>query len=107
MTPEEFDAWWNIMLCVLWAFCIVALLYSLSVILCREWVKRDLRERACQPIKVRWRFWLSNRAACAFKVVYSDLQGQIHRADCQTSWFYKNVIWFADEIIGDTHETVA
>ena len=102
MTTEEFIAWRAIVIIP----CIVAVPCILSVVLCREWVKRDLRERACQPIKVRWRFSLSNRAACAFKVVYSDLQGQIHRADCQTFWHRSGVIWFGDEIIGDSHESV-
>jgi hypothetical protein len=103
MTTEDFVVWRNIAIIP----CIVAVLLFLAVVLCREWVKRDLRERACQPIKVRWRPSCSNGAACAFKVVYLDLQCQIHRADCQTFWHYRNVIWFGDEIIRDRHETVA
>lgn len=103
MTTEDFIVWRNIAIIP----CIVAALWFLSVVMCREWVKRDLRERACQPIKVRWRFSQSNRAACAFKVVYSDLQGQIHRADCQTFWHRSRVVWFGDEVVGDKHETVA
>jgi hypothetical protein len=102
MTTEDIIVWRNIAIIP----CIVAVLWFLAVVLCREWVKSDLRNRASQPIKVRWLFSQSSRITCAFRVVYLDLQGRIHRADCQTGWLYKNVIWFGDEIIGDTHKNV-
>ena len=98
MTPEEFTAWRNIAT----APCIVGVLLSLVVVLGREWVKSDLRDRMCEPIKVRWRpfTWRTNWATCSFKVVYSDFHGQIHRANCWTSWYYRSVKWDEDEIIG-------
>ena len=80
--------------------CIVAVLWSLAVTLCREWVKSDLRERLRQPISVRWRFLYSTRRHCAFRVVYCDVQGQIHRASCWTYWYYRSVSWREDEVIG-------
>lgn len=84
--------------------CIVAVLWFLAIVLCREWVKRDLRERICQPMKVRWRPLVSSRLRCAFKVIYSDFRGQIHRATCRTPWYWKEVRWADDEIIGETDE---
>jgi len=33
---------------------IVAVLWFLGVVLCREWVKNDLREKCFRPLSVRW-----------------------------------------------------
>ena len=89
--------------------CIVAALVFLAVVLCRECVKSDLRERTCEPLRVRWRpfAWRTNWFTCSFKVDYSDFQGQIHRAICWTYWHRRSVTWGSDEIIGYRHETVA
>ena len=105
MTPEDITAWRNIAIVP----CIVAALWFLAVVLCREWVKSDLRRRMCEPVRIRWRpfAWRTNRLTCSFKVVYSDFRGQIHRAICWTYWHRPSVTWDADEIIDYTHETVA
>jgi len=102
MTAEDLIVWRNIAIVP----CIVGVLWSLAVVLCREWVKSDLRNRICQPISVRWRFFASTRIACAFKVIYSDVRGQIHRATCCTYWHRRGVTWESDEIIDYRHETV-
>lgn len=80
--------------------CIVAVLWVLCVILCREWVKSALRDKICQPLRVRWRPFDSNRIAAAFVVVYSDFEGRIHRATCRTPWHRRSVEWIQDEIVG-------
>jgi hypothetical protein len=87
--------------------CIVGALWTLAIVLCREWVKQDLRERICQPIAVRWRPLVSTHLSCAFRVKYIDFRGQIHRAACRTYWHWKDVRWTDDEIIGETHENLA
>src|SRR5215471_11018932 len=98
MTAEDFVAYRNIALC----FCIVAVLQFLAVVLCREWVKSDLRQRMCQPIRVWWRpfAWRTNWLACSFRVLYSDIHGQIHRSICWTYWHRPSVTWDRDEIVG-------
>src|SRR5947199_3566817 len=103
MSSEDLTAWRNIAIIPL----IVGALWSLAVILCREWVKNDLRDRICQPISVRWRFFASTWITCAFKVIYSDFRGEIHRARCWTYWHRRAVTWESDEIIDYRHETLA
>ncbi len=105
MTPEHFVAYRNIALC----FCAVAMLEFLAVVLCREWVKRDLQRRTCAAVRIRWRpfAWRTNWLACSFRVVYSDFRGQIHRAICWTYWHRPSVTWDTDEIIDYKNETVA
>src|SRR6266496_357258 len=49
MSAEDITVWRNMAVITL----IVAALQFLSVTLCREWVKNDLRQRACKPISVR------------------------------------------------------
>ena len=103
MSAEDITVWRNIAIIPI----IVGVLQFLCVMLCREWVKSDLRQRICKPIRVRWRPFASTRLTCAFKVVYSDFHGEIHRATCRTYWHRRSVTWDGDEIIGYTDETVA
>ena len=105
MTPEEITAWRNIAIVP----CIVAALWFLAVVLCREWVKSDLRQSLCEPLRIRWRPFAcrTNKVTCSFKVVYSDCRGQIHRAICWTYWHRPSATWDADEIIDYRHETEA
>lgn len=105
MTAEDFIVYRNVALC----FCIAALLWFLAVVLCREWVKTDLRRRMCEPRRIRWRpfAWRTNWFTCSFRVVYSDLHGQVHRAICWTYWLRPSVTWESDEIIDHGYEPVA
>jgi hypothetical protein len=105
MTTEDIIAWRNIAIVP----CIVAALWSLAVVLCREWVKSDLWERGCEPLRVWWRpfAWRTNWLTCSFSVVYSDFRGQIHRAICWTYWHRRSVIWDSDEIIHYRHDNAA
>src|SRR5258705_12994896 len=103
MTAEDFVAYRNLALCL----CIVAVLVFLAVVLCREWVKRDLAERMCQPISIRWRPfpWYLYRLTCSFRVLYSDVHGRIHRSLCRTFWHRRSVTWQSDEVIDYRDET--
>lgn len=105
MTAEDFVVYRNLALC----FSIVAILVFLAVVLCREWVRSDLRQKICQPIYIRWRplAWRTNWLTCSFRVLYSDVHGQIHRRICWTYWLRPNVTWDRDEIIDHRRETVA
>ena len=103
MTPEDFIVWRNILIIL----GIVAVLWALSVLLCREFVKSDLRDRIYTPIRVRWRPFAASRLKCRFKVMYSDYRGEIHRATCETSWHRRDVRWFDDEIIGERDDSAA
>jgi hypothetical protein len=84
--------------------CIIALQVFLWVILCREWVKRDLREKMCNIIRIRWRPFGGSRLFCSFRVDFSDLSGQIHRAICSTYWHRRSVTWDDDTIVGYSPE---
>jgi hypothetical protein len=103
MTPAELIVLRNLAIVP----CIVAVLMSLSVALCREFVKNDLRGRLCRPISVRWRPFLSTRLMCAFKVVYADLEGDVHRATCKMIGYSRKLRWFDDEIIGHISDSEA
>jgi hypothetical protein len=105
MAAEDFIVYRNLALCL----CIVAVLVALSVVLCREWVKRDLRDRMCAPIRIRWRpfAWRTNRLTCSFRVIYADIHGRIHRSICWTQWLRPSVTWDEDEIIAYDDEPVA
>lgn len=102
---EEFVVHRNVALCI----CVIVILWSLAVVLCREWVKRDLAERLCQPIRIRWQpfAWRTNRLTCSFRVLYSDIQGRVHRSRCWTYWLRPRVTWLDDEIIDYGHEPVS
>lgn len=69
----------------------IAGIIALQVFLCamfyREQVKKDLASRVCQPIRIRWRPFLSQRVpyhydSARFKVTYSDPSGFVHEASC-------------------------
>ncbi len=85
---------------------ILGVFHWLRFILCREWVKSDLRLKTCKPMSVRWRPFLTTLVTCAFEVVYSDFRGQIHRSIGRTYWWRRRVTWDCDEIIDHTHDAV-
>jgi hypothetical protein len=95
MSHDDIILWRNIAIIP----CIVAVLWCLSVILCREWVKDDLREKIYEPISIRWRPFACTRLSCYFKVVYKDFQGDIHQANCRTTWLRRRVTWLDDKIV--------
>ena len=96
MTPEDIRAYLNIALIPV----IVAIVWGLAVVLCREWVKTDLRSRGFTPRRVRWRFFSSSRIACSFNVRYLDRDGLVHKAQCWTYWHRRSVTWESDERMG-------
>jgi hypothetical protein len=98
MSAAEVIAWRNLAVIPF----IIAVLWFLSVFLCKEWVKDDLRKRICEPLSLRWRpiAWGGSRFTCAFTVIYADLDGRIHKAKCRTHWLRPSVKWERDEIIG-------
>lgn len=96
MTPEDIRVCLNVTV----VLAIVATLWFLAVILCREWVKTDLREKELSPHRVRWRPFRSTRSACCFDVQYSDATGVIHKAQCWTYWHRPSITWESDETIG-------
>ena len=87
-------------------FAIVGVLQTLVIILRRERVKNDLRERLFEPLSVRWapfgRWWGWYSAAwCSFfKVHYADVDGFIHQARCAAGGSRPGVLWRQDEVIG-------
>lgn len=80
---------------------IFSVLYFLGVVLCREWVKNDLRDRYLRPLSVRWRpfaLW-GGWYGSSFVVRYVDLYGLVHEARCWTGGFSRGVKWDSDEIV--------
>lgn len=77
MTHDDFIVWRNIAVIP----CIIAALWSLFIILAREWVKRDILERGCRPIRIRWTIftWWPVYGP-AYRVKYADAEGLIHEA---------------------------
>jgi hypothetical protein len=73
-------------------------------------VKRDLRQRGCKPIKIWWlvtAWWSPWLEAMPYRVIYSDSNGLIHKANCYVGHSLlampldlPRVRWVKDEIIG-------
>jgi hypothetical protein len=97
MSPADFIVWRNIAIILL----IVAALWFLGVVLCRERVKNDLRARSLQPLAVRWRpfGWWGGYYGCCFVVRYVDLSGFVHQARCWTGGVKRGITWYSDEIV--------
>src|SRR5436190_806418 len=77
---------------------IVAVLWSLSLLLAREWVKSSVTSRGFRPIRIRWRpfVWWPVWGP-AFRVLYSDAAGSIHEAECGVPAWHRPVIWREDK----------
>ncbi len=84
---------WIVVRNVALAFGILMLLRLLFVLLCREWVKADVRRHAFVPLRVRWRPLGSSQFSCAFSVVYEDWEGKVCHAWAKTSWYQRDVTW--------------
>ena len=84
---------WIVVRNVALAFGILVLLHLLFVLLCREWVKTDVRRHAFVPIRIRWRPLGSSQLSCAFSVVYEDWEGKVCHAWARTSWYRREVTW--------------
>ena len=99
MTAEDITCWRDLAIVI----AIVAVLQFLCFVACRELVKSDLRQRCCEPISVRlrWRAVFAARRGVAWTVVYSDVDGGIHRAICRVRWD-RRTTWDGDERIGET-----
>ena len=78
---------------------IVGLLQFLAVILCREWVKNDLRRNLSHPLSIRWRPFASSDGLCRFSVTYIDAGGLVHRTRCWTDWHRPNVTWEQNDVV--------
>ena len=64
---------------------IVFALTFLGAMFRREAVKRDLCERGCRPLHIRWRpwaFWAPLYHSTPFRVVYVDPHDRVHKACC-------------------------
>ena len=98
ISPER-----QVLLLILAALGIFTALYSLGVVLNREWVKDDLREKCFRPLGVQWHplAWWGGFYGTCFEVRYEDLAGLVHKARCWTIGITRNVHWVSDEVIGD------
>lgn len=89
---------------------IFVLVWFLAAMFRREEVKRDLRQRGCRPIHIWWRvtaWWSPWFEAMPYRVIYSDSNGLIHKANCHVGHSLPalpldslRVRWVKDEIIG-------
>jgi len=77
---------------------IFAALWSLGLLLCREWVKSDLRARSLEPLSVRWRpfaNWGGFYGYC-FLARFADVSGVVREGRCWTGGFKRGVTWYSD-----------
>lgn len=110
MSAEDITVWRNVAIIP----AIVGTLWFLFVMLRRERIKNDLRQRLFEPLSVRWApfgwwwGWYSGTRCSFFKVRYVDLEGFIHQARCATGGSRSEVLWKQDEVIGkDESKSVA
>ena len=100
MSAENLVVWRNLAIIPV----IVVVLQALFIVLRRERIKSDLRERLCEPLSVRWAplgwwwGWYSGARCSFFKVRYKDLKGFVHRARCATGGSRPGVLWKQDEV---------
>jgi hypothetical protein len=96
MGAEDVIVWRNIAIIPV----IVGVLQFLSITLCREWIKSDLRQKTFKPISVRWRplttwpVW-----GPAFRVLYEDADRFVHEAQCGLPAWHRPVVWRKDEVV--------
>lgn len=98
-------------------FGIVAVLAFLWAIFQREAVKRVLFENGCIPVHIWWRpvaYWAPFLpSATAFRVIYRDAAGLLHKAYCAAyrsyrdspNWGSRRVRWLRDEVIETAPKT--
>jgi len=79
----------------------IVALQALAILLAREWVKNDLKNKCLTPIKVRWRpFSWWPVWGPAFGVIYRDATGMVHKALCGVfGWSSSGVRYRYDEVI--------
>jgi len=90
---------------------IVALLMFLDAMFRREAVKRELQERGCEPLHIRWRplaYWAPHfqyHAVTPFRVIYLDTEKRLHKAYCYVDqdlfgspFGRRRVNWVKDEL---------
>ena len=79
---------------------IVGVLWFLSLVLAREWVKDDLKRKGLRAIRVRWRpFSWWPVWGPAFQVLYADASGFVHEAQCGLPAWRRPVVWRKDEVV--------
>lgn len=95
MTHDDFIMWRDLSVIP----CIIAVLWSLFIVLAREQVKQDIVSRGFRPIRVRWTIftWWPVYGP-AYRVRYADAEGLIHEALYGVcNWRY--VRWRDDRVI--------
>ena len=93
MSSEQMAAERNLVLAAVIAAGIIGVFWSLGLSLCRERIKADLRDRGCIPIKVRRRFFASDKIAYRFAVEYLDPVGTLRSTTCTTPLYRNDVLW--------------
>jgi hypothetical protein len=98
MSHENMIAWRNVAIIP----CIVAVAWLLNILLCREWVKRDVIARGLRPVRVRWKpFTLWPIYGPAFRVLYEDATGSIHEVLYGVCAWWR-VRWRDDRVVAAT-----
>ncbi|HTI73192.1 MAG TPA: hypothetical protein VMF06_24675 [Candidatus Limnocylindria bacterium] len=72
---------------------LVGTLWWLGVMLCRAWVKSELLRLGFTPLRVRWRFFASDKMSCHFQVECVDDEGTVRRNRCSVGWMGGEVVW--------------
>jgi len=94
-------------LAVAFPLTLILLISFLSAMFQREAVKRDLSERGCEPLRIRWTpFSLAGGySRTYFHVVFRDSSGLLHKAACyvyvslmDSPFGPRRVKWTKDEI---------
>lgn len=75
---------------------VVLTVQALLVILYREQVVKDLRERLCEPVSVRWKWTQSRRIGVEFRVIHTDIFGKVHSAVARVDPMQLTITWFPE-----------
>lgn len=100
------DIQWHLLKMALFIAGFFAVMVTLHLVLCREWVKSDLAARGSVPFSIRWS-WIGPGIGARFlhygtffRVHYRDLLGGIHEAWCLVPRYtWREVRWIEDEVV--------
>ena len=75
---------------------VVLTVQGLLLLLYREQVIIDLRERSCEPVSVRWKWSWNRRLGVEFRVIHTDIFGKVHASLARVDPMRLTVTWLPE-----------
>jgi hypothetical protein len=79
----------------------VAVPWGLGLMAARDWIKGDLEKKGLRPLVIGWRaFAWRPMWGPTFRVLYTDADGVVHKADCSLRGWHRPAVLDRDRILG-------